>query len=402
MDDLKYRIIILGAGFSKPAGVPLAEELWEIILKRANHFLGRADKLNRDLKAYITYKKDCFGVEHTRENVDFEDFLGFLDVEHTRENVDFEDFLGFLDIEFYLGLRGSDTWSEDGNEGQVVVKTLIGEILTSYMPQTDSIPELYLEFAKRLKPRDYILTFNYDVLLERALDAIGKPYRLFPERYSSISRHSGTVDDNNEEVAIIKLHGSIDWFDKRRFIERIRLQKEAGLNTLPNDLVFNSSDDWGLSQIVDGPRFPDDALQTMYRVSRIEDFYKQDLMFMSTPWILPPSTFKILYARTLEEFWRGLGQSGGFNFGMAIIGYSLPKHDSYARQVIYSMARNYQNNFWGTEALEIKKSPLVLVDKKSSKSEIDELLNNYKFLNREKTELHMDGFNMEALDKVFQ
>ena len=38
--------------------------------------------------------------------------------------------MAFLDVEHYLGLRkGRTTWSTDGNEGQVVVKTLIGEIL---------------------------------------------------------------------------------------------------------------------------------------------------------------------------------------------------------------------------------------------------------------------------------
>jgi hypothetical protein len=32
MAEQKYRVIILGAGFSKPAGLPLGDELWEQIL----------------------------------------------------------------------------------------------------------------------------------------------------------------------------------------------------------------------------------------------------------------------------------------------------------------------------------------------------------------------------------
>ena len=250
MDNLRYRIIILGAGFSKPADLPLADELWNIILNRAKHLWGRADKFNDDLEAYIKFHSDCDGVQLAPENIDFEEFLGFLDIEH------------------YLGLRGSDTWSDDGNEGQIVVKTLIGEILSTYMPSRDSIPELYLEFARCLQPRDYILTFNYDVLLERALDAVGKPYRLFPYRYSSVSRFSGIIDNSNEEVTILNLHGSIDWFDKSRFIDRIKSQEEHGLSTLPRDSVFNGVEDWGLTQIVDGPRHTDDPLLTMYRGSR--------------------------------------------------------------------------------------------------------------------------------------
>ena len=47
------------------------------------------------------------------------------------------------------------------------MKTLIGEILAERMPA--EVPELYLKFARILKPEDYVLTFNYDTLLERAL-----------------------------------------------------------------------------------------------------------------------------------------------------------------------------------------------------------------------------------------
>ena len=142
MTTKKYSVFILGAGFSKPAGVPLADELWQIILKRCNHLWGRASMLNDDIDAYIEYRYNCDGIELTRSTINFEEVLGYLDVEH------------------YLGLRGKDTWSKDGNEGQVVVKTLIGEILSQYMPSTKDVPELYLDFASRLQPSDYILTFN--------------------------------------------------------------------------------------------------------------------------------------------------------------------------------------------------------------------------------------------------
>ena len=57
MDNLRYRVIILGAGFSKPASLPLAYELWNIILKRANYLWGRADKLNDDLKHILHFVK---------------------------------------------------------------------------------------------------------------------------------------------------------------------------------------------------------------------------------------------------------------------------------------------------------------------------------------------------------
>jgi hypothetical protein len=43
-----------------------------------------------------------------------------------------------------------------------------------------------LEFAEGLQAGDRVLAFNYDILLERALEAVGKPFRLFSERLKSI------------------------------------------------------------------------------------------------------------------------------------------------------------------------------------------------------------------------
>lgn len=145
----KYAIYILGAGFSKPAGLPIAAELWPEILRRGLRMQGRGEKFRRDLDEYIEFRSRCFG-----------DTL-------THETVNFEEFLGYLDIDFHLGLRGSDTWSRHGNEGQVIVKTLIGQILAERTPTAGRIPEPYVAFARKLKPSDLVITFNYDVHLSK-------------------------------------------------------------------------------------------------------------------------------------------------------------------------------------------------------------------------------------------
>lgn len=383
MIDKKNRIIILGAGFSKPAGLLLGNELWGEILAQSKNLYGRASMLNDDLDAFVEYKKDCDGINLTRETLNFEEFLGYLDIEH------------------YLGLRGKDTWSIDGNEGQLVVKTLIGKVLAKRMSTIDKIPELYLEFARRLKPGDYILTFNYDILLERSLDAIGKAYRLFPTRFKSVSRYSGIVDSSKEEIVILKFHGSIDWFDKKRYLDLEQSYKEEGLENKPNDIVFNSKEKWNLSKLVDGPRHDNDPLSEMYRIAEVEDLYKKQLMFLATPWILAPSTNKIVYTSPLGDFWHGLGVSGGYSLGMAIIGYSLPFHDIYARQTLYSLTKNYQELNWEEGILGRKKTPLVLVDFQRSKKEIESFKKTYRFINFKKAELHMDGFNFDAIEKIF-
>ena len=384
MTNKKHRLFILGAGFSKPAGIPLANELWEIILKRSNYFWGRASMFNDDLEAYIKYRHKCDGILLTRDEVNFEEFLGYLDIEH------------------YLGLRGKDTWSDDGNEGQIVAKTLIGEILTQYTPKINDIPDLYLEFANNLQPSDYILTFNYDTLLERSLDAIGKPYRLFPHRYKSASNNLGIVDSSKEEVIILKLHGSIDWFDKKNYLNSSQPYIDKGAEILPKNIIFNSNDRFTLKKLIDCPYYDTNPLNEIYRVVEIEKLYQKQLMFLATPWIVAPSTNKIVYASPFSEFWYGLGVSGGYHFGMAIIGYSMPYHDIYARQIIYSLVENYQSMCWDKEIYKIEKTPLILIDLQSEQEKIDNYKKNYRFVDYSKAELHMDGFNWESIEKLFQ
>ena len=323
----KNALYILGAGFSVAAGLPMAEELWKEVYRRAVRMTGRAERFRRDIDDYIEFKERAEGRRLQRDSVNFEEFLGFLDIEH------------------YLGLRGSDTWSEDGNESQVIVKTLIGQILTERAPRPDSIPSLYLRFVEKLQPWDRVITFNYDILLERACERVGKPYRLAPMRYTSIVGNSGSIDPScYDEVAILKMHGSLDWFSRKSY----RFRQESALRDgfsgyVPDDPVFNSPRNFLTAPIVAGPRFEDDPLREVHRVLDIERLYSDPPFFLSTPTLIAPSTTKVVYAHQLEDYWRGMGRDGGHSFRMVIIGYSLPDHDEYARQVLYRLITNYQD-----------------------------------------------------------
>ena len=323
-----YRLFVLGAGFSRAAGLPLAVELWPEVQRRARTLPGRAKQFWDDLEIYIQYRKDCDGVTLTPDQVDFEEFLAFLDIEH------------------YLGLRGSDTWSVDGNEAQVVVKTLIAEILAEAMPSVEAVPQLYRRFAAGLQPNDYVLTFNYDVLLEHALESVGKPFRLFPQRFKNVRPGLAEVDTSREEVVILKLHGSIDWFDRTQYSEFEAAFVEQGSHSPPPHPVFANATSLDVVPLVDGPRFPNDPLRHMHRVRKLEDLYQRSFLFRCTPWLLSPSSMKMLYTATLRDFWYGLGDAGTLNFGLAIVGFSLPQHDDYARQVLYRLVTNYQTTYW--------------------------------------------------------
>ena len=379
----RFRIFILGAGFSRPAGLPLSTELWGEIRHRVSLLHGRARRFDGDLEEFLRYKEECFGLKMTADEVDFEDFMRFLDIEH------------------FLGMRGSDTWSRSGNEATIVVKTLIGQILTERTPPPDRIPELYLKFASGLQPDDYILTFNYDVLLERALDAVGKPYRLFPTRYKSILNTSAIADKSKDEIILLKLHGSLDWFDRTdyRWLEDQR--RQAGLGGPPPDPVFAHENELGVAKLLDGPRFPADPLDQMYRVRHVDALYSRPILFSATPWLLAPSPVKLLYADTLREFWHGIGNAGILNFGLAIIGYSLPPQDEYARQVLHAIVTNYQRAHWDDEIGGLRKRPLVIVDRCDDAHATADLKLRYRFVNWDRALLCPGGLDHGTVEQLF-
>ncbi|HYD47265.1 MAG TPA: SIR2 family protein [Terriglobales bacterium] len=382
-DSQQYRLFILGAGFSRPAGLPLASELWLEVVRRARRLRGRAEQFSDDLKTYVEYLRACDGIAVEPEDIDFEQFLAFLDLEH------------------HLKLRGSDTWSRDGNETQVVVKTLIGQILAEATPAPNAIPQLYLDFAASLQPSDYVLTFNYDVLLERALEAVRKPFRLFPSRLRNVTPMGAEVDTSHEEVVLLKLHGSIDWFDRTDYSERERDWPKDAKHSKPSHPIFADPDEFEAVPLVEGPRFPHDALREMYRVRRVRQLYQRGFLFHCAPWLLNPSSAKMLYAATVRDFWYGMGSAGLWNFGLAIIGFSLPIHDDYMRQVLYRIVTNYQQANWGKRVLGRRKTPLVLIDARSSKAGKEELESRYSFVDWNKAVTSLKGFTQQTLKLMF-
>jgi hypothetical protein len=62
-DSRNFRLVVLGAGFSRPAGFPLANELWSEVLRRGKLLEGRAAQFTEDLDYFRRYKNECYGVE---------------------------------------------------------------------------------------------------------------------------------------------------------------------------------------------------------------------------------------------------------------------------------------------------------------------------------------------------
>jgi len=377
-----FRIFVLGAGFSVPAGLPTAAELYPEVVKRVERLHGKDNRFHWALKDYIDFRKRSDGVELSIDDIDLEEFMSFLDIEH------------------FLGLEGGDTLSEHGNAAQLFVKRFIGQIIHERTPKEDALPQEYYDFAENLSVKDVVITLNYDVVLERALDHIGKPYRLFPHRYSKIGEGYNSVDDSREEVTILKLHGSLDWFSNKSYLHGLDAFEKQGVDGAPNDPIFNNNNKYGQHPLVDGPRNEDDPLLNIYRLKNIDRFYA-NFDPPAVPMILSPSHMKIVYANPFLDFWWGWGRAGGMNLGVSIIGFSLPLHDEYLRICLYRMISNFQGVSWDQPLLDWYKNNVKLVDYRTDKAGKNELLDRYRFIDFDKADIYMDGFSRDAVKFVF-
>jgi hypothetical protein len=366
-----FRLIILGAGFSKPAGLPLATELFNEVRKRVKLLHGSDNAVESDLDYYLNYLRKT------------ENFSG------SAEDIDVEKFLSFLDIEHYLELQGSNTWSTEGNVTQLLIRHAIGYIILDRMPKKSQ--ELYKLFASKLNPLDWVITFNYDTLLEQALDAIGTPYRLFPRRYTEIVNNTmGIVESQGSEIEILKMHGSIDWFDRTSYDEISKIDAI-------DHPIFGPKKTVMAKPIVDGPRFENDPLLRIYRAENPAPAYNAP-SWQCSPFLLTPSHSKLLYSKPLIDFWRGMANSGGLFLNFGIIGYSLPDYDDYARQAIYEMGRNYREFVPNLELGGRRKQPFRILDYKTNNTAKASLRKRYKFLGEKQTEYWYDGLSRDAIE----
>jgi hypothetical protein len=381
-DTNSSRILFLGAGFSRLAGLPLGAELFSDVRARAMVEDGPKNRLERDLERFIRYLKECDDRLLTEEDVDPEEFLAFLDLEH------------------FLGLKGKDTLSYEGNGTQLLIRHSIGRILLERSPKV--IPKPYRQFAQRLTPQDWVFTFNYDTLLERALDEEGIAYRLYPFRYSEVGALSSTIDNSHDELVVIKLHGSIDWFDRTGFDKRLEVLRDyAPPYNIPRHPIFGRDALVHPVSLTDGPRPPDDSLRCVFRVADPSPIYCQ-FAWDRAPLLLTPSRTKFLYVHPLKDFWWGLQRMGGLNLSLAIIGYSLPVYDEYIRQVLYYVTRNFTEfepdlSFEGNT-----KSMVRVLDHRSTLAEVDKLRSRYRFVNPDRCEFWLEGFSEEGVDWLFR
>jgi hypothetical protein len=370
----KFRLFILGAGFSKPAGLPLGTELLDEVRKRVRmHFqqFGWEGPLERE-------------VEEWRKL-------------YPRKSLTLESVLAYSHRKHFLGLIGSDEYFAHGSRSIVATRRAVQEVLTSCTP---NIPlSLHTEFANRLTPYDTVLTFNYDTLLEEALDTVGKPYSLTPEWWlTEEARKSNSEEHSSRYVDVLKLHGSIDWYDRSYHDESRRYYAQHGHDVPDRDPTFGSTPSIPTESLARGKVDSDIGSSLLARVFRVKDHRKYlpsiSQSYDVVPFLLPPAYDKILGHDPIRDLWQNMHRTLDAYSVITVMGYSIPPYDAYAYEALGYLIASYQSGgdktYFGH-----RRVPVQIVTLGSSEKEI---LKSIPFLHRKRTRIWHNGFSLDSLD----
>ena len=331
----RNRLFILGAGFSAAAGVPLTATL----LKKA---MGK-------------FAAECPGIfsrvdRYARESTG--NFDG--DVDYTKEGF-FPDLCTFIE---YIELReygGGERWADTGSREKLALRFYLAKTIVEHTPGAANLPDLYVEFAAQLHDGDIVISFNWDGLLEVALEKIGKPYTYnFKEKYA---------------IKLCKLHGSINW----------RLGTPNNLAKPVNTLAWESME------------FTKGILkEEIYHTPALLDFSTWDRyppLGEVEPFLVLPGLGKAFDVRSNAELWYKPECMFAFTHDVYIIGLSLAVDDFLIRSLFLSNLP-FIDSYTGLEGRKI------FIINPSQDCE-----KNYSFImSKEYVEWHKQKFSMEHVD----
>jgi len=187
------RVFVFGAGFSKPARMPLATELLPLLI--TNLELEEQDEMRAWLDSLCERMAWLSG-----DNQEAGSFA--LSIEQVFHYAHFDiEAHRFKQHLVSVGRHdGPDTpWTRSESIAAWLFE--LEEALRDVILECDDNADLtsIVRWAEFANDHDTVLTFNYDTLVERAIATAGKPW------------NHGTVPASDTGIPVFKLHGSIDW-----------------------------------------------------------------------------------------------------------------------------------------------------------------------------------------------
>ena len=287
---------------------------------------------------------------------------------------------------------GSDEYFEHGSLSIVAARRAIQRILIDRTPV--DTPSLYQKFSKHLSPNDVVLTFNYDTLLEQSLDSIVKPYTLTPEWWLNQDER----ESRYTYVDLLKLHGSIDWYDRKYHDDAVRWYLEEDLNVPDRDPIFGPNQSVQTEPLSKGEtgELGQNILSRVFRVPNHSRHFPLDGGRYShvVPFVLPLAYDKLLGYDPIVDLWRSLHHNMNVFSSIVVIGYSMPPSDSYAYEALGKLYVDYQSGgektWW-----EQRRVPIQIITLAKSETCV---FNSMPFLDTAKTRVWCNGFSVNSLE----
>ena len=296
---------ILGAGFSNAvSGLPVMKELtkafWQVLEQEKNKGHNNRTFWGNRIRHYFEFLENDFFVRPCISGK-------YENYEECNFQENLEALISFID----LNVSGEITASvidKDGNRGSYSKPTLfwnftdLEELRTCIQTyiylafiQTTIKKEILNPFIQRISQNDKLITFNYDLIVEKALYErdIWKPkdgYGIAFKEFHGIA----DFHKSKSEVHIYKLHGSLNW------------EKDVGLQ-----FFYDNNE----------PIFPGYLL---------EDSKSPQYQGKKTGLWIMPSFIKQFLIPELLDIWQNAFSAIKEAEEIIVIGYSLPKEDSAA------------------------------------------------------------------------
>ena len=310
------RVFVLGAGVAKSYGGPLINEL----LKQAIEQFRTEPGYIRMIYAFPT---ECNPSQCIYP--DIEKVLSRLDVWK----------------EFNSSVQEEPKYT-DFNICEVR-KWILRVISDRLIPLSDNVTEesAITKFASCLIEGDVVITFNWDLGLEMALEIVLNNTKLDWEYLWH--------PDKRNRITLLKAHGSIDWFRTEELYKVWRRDKEILDETIGRISIVRW---WNPTAII--PRGPKEIV----------------------PCIIPPTLLKSFSEDEMIIIWRNISDVLGQAERIYIFGYSLSEADQQARVILRS---SIERNLSQRKA--VSKDTIVIVDRDSNvKARFNELGFDYHFI----------------------
>jgi hypothetical protein len=275
--DIK-RVFILGAGASKHCGYPLTNDILREVTKKAS------DEHKFHIHNFIKHQYPNF-IASYRNYPNIEDVLSLLDVSIRMKSE-------VPDSQYNL-------YTTDVSEIRRIILRNIVQYFFQILNDVDSNMPIY-KFADCLTKKDVVISFNWDLNLEKALKDLKKKY-------------SYDLNAKNK-ITILKPHGSINWYQ----LKEINLKERKR------------------TPLYDGINDEEDERLHVFRYFRSP---KSEVNKDFIPYIVPPTINKAIDIPEIRKIWRDIFQSLSYVPQINVLGYSLPNFDLNSRYIIRTAIR---------------------------------------------------------------